>query len=299
MRYAIIGTGAIGGYYGGLLARAGRDVHFLLRSDYDHVKRNGLQVNSCDGSFHLDSLNVYNDTAAMPQCDVVFVCMKSTSNHQLGTMLPPLLHKDSIVVLIQNGIGLEPDLQAVMSDVQLAAGMAYICTIKTAPGVVDHLSNGRIAIADYSCRNGDALAAVLADVSAANVKAHGGNYLDTRWKKAVWNMPFNGLTALLGTDSGSLLKNPATCALVREMMGEVIAAAWACGATGVGDDYAESMMEMTRNMPPYASSMKFDRDHHRPMEIHYIYSRPIAEARSHGVDMPKLAMLEALLRFID
>lgn len=299
MRYAIIGTGAIGGYYGGLLARAGRDVHFLLRSDYDFVRRNGLQVNSCDGSYHLDSLNVYNDTALMPQCDVVFVCMKSTSNHLLATMLPPLLHDGTVVVLIQNGIGLEADLQAALPGVQLAAGMAYICTTKSAPGVIDHQSNGRLAIADYSCRNGDALAAVLADISAAGVKAHGGGYLDTRWKKAVWNMPFNGLTALLGVDSGSLLRNPATCALVRGMMSEVVAGAQACGATGVGEDYAESMMEMTRNMPPYASSMKVDRDNHRPMEIQYIYMRPIAEARSRGVEMPKLAMLEALLRFID
>ncbi|MGN1238599.1 MAG: 2-dehydropantoate 2-reductase N-terminal domain-containing protein, partial [Muribaculaceae bacterium] len=73
MRYAIIGTGAIGAYYGAKLAHAGNDVHFLLHSDYDYVKEHGLQVDSCDGSFHLDAPQVYRSTADMPDADVVIV----------------------------------------------------------------------------------------------------------------------------------------------------------------------------------------------------------------------------------
>ena len=92
MRYGIIGSGAIGGFYGGKLAKAGQEVHFLFRSDYEFVKQNGLQVDSCDGSFHIDNVNAYNDTAAMPTCDVVLVCLKSVNNNKLKTLLPPLLH---------------------------------------------------------------------------------------------------------------------------------------------------------------------------------------------------------------
>ena len=66
MRYGIIGTGAIGGYYGAKLAHAGQEVHFLLRSDYEYVKQHGLQVDSCDGSFHLDDVNAYQHTEEMP-----------------------------------------------------------------------------------------------------------------------------------------------------------------------------------------------------------------------------------------
>jgi len=91
MRYGVVGSGAIGGYYGSKLVRAGQEVHFLFRSDYEYVKENGLQVDSCDGSFHLNSVNAYNDTADMPQCDVVLVCLKSVNNGKLKTILPPLL----------------------------------------------------------------------------------------------------------------------------------------------------------------------------------------------------------------
>lgn len=111
MNYTVIGTGAIGGYYGGRLMKAGRTVRFLLRSDYEYVKEHGLQIDSCDGSFHLDGVEAYNDTRQMPKTDVVLVCLKSINNYKLREMLPPILKEDTLVVLIQNGIGVEEDLQ--------------------------------------------------------------------------------------------------------------------------------------------------------------------------------------------
>ena len=111
MRYAIIGTGAIGAYYGGLLAKAGKEVHFLLRSDYEYVKANGLQVNSCDGNYHLNNIRAYRSTEEMPVCDVVIVAMKTTSNAKLPEMLRPIVKDHSLILLIQNGIGMEEDLK--------------------------------------------------------------------------------------------------------------------------------------------------------------------------------------------
>ena len=110
MTYGIIGTGAIGGYYGGKLAHSGKDVHFLFHRDYEYVREHGLQIDSCDGSFHLDNVNAYHSTADMPKCDVVLVGLKTTNNHLLPELLAPLLHPQTIVVLIQNGIGVEADV---------------------------------------------------------------------------------------------------------------------------------------------------------------------------------------------
>ena len=97
MKYAIIGTGAIGGYYGARLAQSGQEVHFLLHSDFDYVKEHGLQVDSCDGSFHLDHVNAYRSTSDMPAVDVVLVCLKTINNHLLDTLLPPLLGNNPVV----------------------------------------------------------------------------------------------------------------------------------------------------------------------------------------------------------
>lgn len=298
MTYAIIGTGGIGGFYGGLLAKTGKDVHFLLHTDYEYVKKHGLQVNSCNGSYHLDDLNVYNDTRSMPKCDVVMVCLKTTANHQLRVMLPPLLHKDTIVILIQNGIGVEEDLRHLLPNVQLACGIAFICTTKMEPGLVEHTSNGRLTVGNYSCRDNKMLGKVVADMASAGIKVRTADYLETRWKKCVWNMPFNGMTTVLNTDAPSLLRNEATRPLIEALMAEVVGAAKACGVDNIDMDFADKMVDMTLKMPAYSSSMQVDHEHGRQMEVGYLYTRPIEEARSHGFAMPLMSMLEAMLRYL-
>ena len=298
MRYAVIGTGAIGGYYGCKLARSGQEVHFLLHSDYEYVRTNGMQVDSCDGSFTLPSVNAYRSTKVMPEVDVVLVCLKSTRNHLLKELLTPLVHDGVLVVMIQNGIGIEEDVERLFPNIQLVAGLAFICSAKTEPGRVSHQCYGSINFGNYSCRDEERFHQLVADFTDAGVKAGVVEYHEARWKKAVWNMPFNGMTVALNTQTDCLLKNPSTRALIREQMMEVIGAARALGVT-IDEQFVDQMIQTTDVMTPYSPSMKLDFDFHRPMEIDYLYTRPIAEARKAGFRMPKLEMLEAELRFLE
>lgn len=298
MRYAIVGTGAIGGYYGAMLARAGHDVSFLLHSDYDHVKRNGLRVRSCNGDFTLPQVKAFHSTADMDPADVVLVGLKTTNNHLLKELLTPLLHKKTLAILIQNGIGPEPILQAVMPEAHIAAGLAFICSAKTGPGEIHHQAYGHINIGNYSCTDKEVLDNVLSDMCNSGIRAVEVDYNEARWKKAVWNMPFNGMTVAMDARTDQLLNNPATRALIREQMMEVAGAAQALGVKGVDEKFVDKMIADTLVMPPYLPSMKLDYDNHRPMEIEYLYSRPIAEARKAGFEMPRLAMLESQLRFL-
>ena len=298
MKYAIIGTGAIGGYYGAKLARAGFDVHFLLHSDYRHVKENGLRIDSCDGSFALPSPNIYDNTDDMPQCDVVIVALKTTNNHLLPSLLPPLLKPDTIVLLIQNGIGVEPDVEKMFPHQPLVAGLAFICSAKAGPGLINHQFYGNINIGNYSCRDESRFQQLIDDLHEAGIGAATVDYLEARWKKAVWNIPFNGMTVALNTTTNHLLSCQATRRLIYDQMLEVIGAANALGIKNIDKTFADKMIANTIKMPPYSPSMKLDFDFHRPMEIDYLYSRPIAYAKAAGFNMPKLEMLEAELRFI-
>jgi 2-dehydropantoate 2-reductase len=298
MRYGIIGTGAIGGYYGSKLAYSGQEVHFLFHKDYEFVKENGLQVDSCDGSFHLDHVNAYASTADMPPCDVILVGLKTINNHLLPEILPPLLHDHSVVVLIQNGIGVEADVQQMFPNTALVAGLAFICSAKTEPGRVNHQCYGSINLGNYSCKDEWLFNVILNDFTNAGVKAASVPYDEARWKKAVWNMPFNGMTVALNTRTDLLLKNPSTRQLIRDLMMEVVEASRALGISGVDEAFVEKMIQMTDEMTPYSPSMKLDFDFHRPMEIDYLYTRPIEIARAAGFRMAKLEMLEAELRFL-
>ena len=291
--------GAIGGYYGGRLAQAGREVHFLSHSDYQYVLQNGLRVDSCDGDFHLPHINAYVASKDMPKTDVIIVGLKSVRNHDvLPELLRPVIHDNSIVILIQNGIGLEEDLLKVFPGLQIVAGLAFICSAKVGPGHVSHQCYGSINLGNYSC-NQEQFEVLLHDILDAGIQAAEVPYMEARWKKAVWNMPFNGMTVALNTSTDRLLKNPATRQLIYDQMMEVIGAANALGVESLTADFADKMMQMTDEMVPYSPSMKLDYDFHRPMEIEYLYTRPIAEAKKAGFDMPKLAMLEAELKFIE
>ena len=294
MKYAIIGTGAIGGYYGGKLANAGFDVHFLLHSDYDYVRQHGIQVNSCNGDFHLDAPNIYNNVEEMPKVDVVIVALKSTNNHLLRQLLAPLLNPGTLVLMIQNGIGIEPDVEKLFPDAWLAAGLAFICSNKGKPGIVDHLFYGNINIGNYSAPK-PVIDTLIADFDKAGVKAFDVDYLEARWKKAVWNMPFNGMSVVLNAQTDQLLADASTRTLIKAQMMEVVMAANALGVENIDEAFADKMIANTDAMVPYSPSMKLDHDYHRPMEVYYLYTRPIQEAASAGVDMPLLKDLEQKL----
>ena len=235
----------------------------------------------------------------MPKCDIVLVCLKSTNNGLLKEMLPPLLHKDTIVILIQNGIGVESDLQKVFPDLNLAGGLAFICASKNEPGHINHQSLGRINIGAYSCSDISILKEAIQDLNESGVVTKLVDYEEARWKKAVWNIPFNGMTVVLNTTTDQLVNNPATEKLLREMMIEVIEAAQHAGVKNIDPSLADKTIEMTKVMPPYSPSMKLDYDFKRPMEIKYLYSRSIEEAKKNGYDMVMAAMLEKQLLFIE
>lgn len=298
MRYGVIGTGAIGGYYGAKLAQGGQDVHFLFHSDYDYVREHGLRVNSGDGGFHLDHVNAYQDVRQMPKCDVVIVALKTVHEQMLRDMLPPLLTDDTVVLLIQNGMGMEQDVEQMVPGVKLAAGLAFICCSKTHPGVIDHLDLSGLNVGNYNAPQ-ETIDRMIAEMVSADIDARNVDYLEARWRKLLWNMPFNGLSVAMHTDTDALVRNAATRRLLRAMTQEVIEAAHAVGVKGLTDRDADAMIEMTTKMRPYKPSMRLDWDYHRPMEVYYLYTRPIEEARRAGQDMPLHRMLEAELKFME
>lgn len=300
LKYAVIGSGAIGGYYGGKLAKAGKDVNFLFHSDYQYVKAHGLKVDSINGNFEIKPIQAYKQTNDMPQCDVVFVCLKTTNNSLLKTLLPPLLHKNTIVILIQNGLGLEEDLAKDFPELQIAGAMAFICSSKIGQGHINHQDQGSINIGSYSCKDMSILDQVNSDFCNSEVDSHIVDLEMARWKKLIWNIPYNGLAVVLNTTTDALMKNPGSRSLIHDLMLEVIR-----GANHVGkgkfqleESLADAMMKTTDRMAPYSPSMKLDFDNKRPLEIEYIYSRPITQALDAGYQMNRTSMLAKQLGFI-
>jgi Ketopantoate reductase len=212
--------------------------------------------------------------------------------------LPPILHSGTIIVLIQNGLGVEEDVAADFPQQPIAGGLAFICSNKIGDGHIAHLDYGKLNIGVFQGEIDATLEQLKADFSEAGVPTEvSPNLMTARWQKLVWNIPYNGMTVVLNTTTDRLMREASTRQLSYELMLEVIAGARACGVE-VKESFTDKMMELTDSMTPYAPSMKLDFDYKRPMEIEYIYSRPVKTALAAGYDMKKVAMLETQLRFI-
>lgn len=305
-RIGIIGTGAIGGFYGMLLARAGHDVHFLLRSEYAAVVERGLQLNSSvHGALHLPAVQAYRTIEDMPQCDWLLVGAKTTANAELAPLIAKAAAPGAKVVLLQNGLAVEDELRPLLSeDLHLLGGLCYICVHRSAPGVIEHQALGAINLAYHSGPlDNDEARLALVEEGAGLLRSTGldstamRDLAQTRWQKLVWNIPYNGLSVLLDADTRRMMDNADSRALIADMMQEVLRAAQALGYA-MPENYADKLLAATQRMPDYLPSMYHDFAQGRAAELHAIYEAPLAAADAAGFDMPKVRALYQALRFI-
>ncbi len=303
LSYAVIGTGALGGLYGGLLARAGVDVHFLVRSDFEHIRNFGLRVDSPLGNFHLERVSCFSRPEDMPPVDVAVVAWKTTANGVLAETLRHVCRPHTCVLVLQNGLDVEEAAAACVGSNRVLGGCCFLCCNKLGPGHIHHLDYGRIAFGEYD----DELAgyvsprmlSIAADFQFAGIDAQPCQDLKTvRWSKLVWNIPFNGLSVVLDADTREIMLDPSSAALAHSLMVEVQTAAKHCGCT-IQDRHLVKMLEDTRKMVPYDSSMRLDYRGKRPMEVEAIFGNPLRSAQAAGYRPEKIEMLYEQLCFLD
>ncbi len=302
--YAILGTGAIGGYYGACLQRAGKEVHFLLNRDYHHVKKQGLVIESINGNFTLSQVKAYQDVQQMPTCDVIVVALKTTQNHLLPYLLPPLLKENSTILLLQNGLGVEEKIAEFANSQAIIGGLCFVCSNKTAPGHIRHLDYGYITIGAYNPNYQAAgitkeMEEIAKDFANAAIEIKfSQDLLKSRWQKLVWNIPYNGLSVVLDATTKQIMLEESSRCLVEKIMTEVAAGAKSEGKE-ITNDYIQTMLNYTKQMKPYHTSMKLDYDNHRPLEIEAIVGNPLKRAAHQGIILPKIEMLYQQLKFLD
>jgi len=305
LRYCVLGTGALGGFYGGLMAKRELDIHFLLHSDFEHVVKHGLRVDSKLGDFHLPKINAYAKPHDMPKCDVAIIGLKSTQNHLLEDLLRPILDKDSIVLVLQNGLNVEQTARGIVGPSRVAGGCCFLCSNKVGPGHIKHLDYGRIVFGAYRGIDGSdpgpstqMLQEVLQDMVASGVEAYLTEDLPTtKWKKLMWNIPFNGLSVLLNASTDAIMNDPDSRLLARRISEEVRQIALAAGSP-IEPSYVDWVIDHTDDMVPYDSSMRLDYLNGRAIEVEAIYGNALQEAHRCGFAAPIVMTMYQQLKFM-
>jgi 2-dehydropantoate 2-reductase len=306
-RIGVIGSGAIGGYYGALLAHAGFDVHFLLRSEYEAVARQGLYVRSLlRGDIRLEKVNAHREADAMPRCDVLLIGTKATSNTGLAPLITKVAAPDAKVLVLQNGLNVEEQLRRMLPPgLHVLGGLCWVGVHRQSEGVIDHIALGNVDVGYHSGPATDSgLKQRIVDsinelFAASGTRAKATPNLEkSRWRKLVWNIPYNGLSVLLDSGTQGMMSNPDSRQLIREIMREVIDAAAICGHD-LPPETIDEMLDLTGSIADYLPSMYHDHVHRRAMELDVMYGLPLDAVRSAGGSMPKVEVLYRALRFLE
>lgn len=317
-KIAVVGCGAVGSFYGARLCRDGRDVHFLLRSDFEHVHQHGVEIIGAEASF-IARPRAARDPAEIGICDLVLIALKTTANDQFARLLPPLLGAQTALLTLQNGLGNEERLASLFGADRVLGGLCFVCLNRTASGVIRHVAHGRVVIGELARPATDRTRAVGTLFARAGIPCDVTDELEqAHWEKLVWNIPFNGLGvaaaagypsvaagrvldpdrlgSCLATDR--LLAEPCWQGLVRELMRETIHAAQAQGLS-LPESAEETQIRRTFDMGAYRASTLVDFERGLPLEIESLFAEPLRRARLARVATPRLEALCAVLCELD
>jgi 2-dehydropantoate 2-reductase len=275
-----------------------------LNRDYDYVQRYGLQVDSPTGNFVLPQVHVYRDVKDMPPCDVVIIALKTTHNAILPGLLPAVVKSDGVVLVLQNGLNVEPAVAEIVGSDRVMGGVCFLCANKLSPGYIVHLDYQLIALGDYRpdytpAGRTERMQAIAQDFEQAGIPIdQSEDLLLIRWKKLIWNIPFNGLSVVLNAQTDAMMASSPICTLIQRLMQEVKMVAAAYGRY-IDESFLTEMMEHTAKMTPYRTSMKIDYDEKRPLEIEAIVGQPLRAAQQKHIAVPAIQMLYEQLQFLN
>jgi 2-dehydropantoate 2-reductase len=300
LRVGFVGSGAIGTYYGAKLAHAGSDVHFLMRGDLTEVRHNGILVRGPGEDFRVTEVNCYNSTPEIGPSDLVIVAVKSTSNGDLIDLVPPLLHERTMLLTLQNGLGNEEFLAEHCGAERVLGGLCFIAVQRNSRTEVERFDFGDIVLGEFGRPAQPRTREVASEFTSAGIRCIiTDNLARERWRKLIWNIPFNGLSIVTGgIDTAGIIGDQNLRELTLELMDEVIAAANKCGHAFPKDAWREHIRRAEK-MGGFRPSTLLDWQMERPLEIEAIWGEPIRRAAAAGAQMPRTEMIYVLLNELD
>ena len=301
MRILIAGTGAVGGYFGALLARASHDVVFLARgANLKALRQSGLTIESIDGDLRLEHVTATDRLAGLAPVELAIVTVKSYDTAAVAAAIAPVVTPETIVLSLQNGVENESLLASALGLPPLVAAMTHIGAELIAPGVVRHVAEGTIFFGEptgHETPRGRALAEIF---TAAGVRHHlSSDILLMLWDKLSWNAAHNAVTALTRATAGEAARIPATAAVLRDAMLEVVAVA---RAQGIGLDPVRVELVVAHSaahLGTLRTSMLQDLERGRPLEHEALNGAVVRFGAATGVATPVNQTLYGLLVAID
>ena len=301
MKILNISSGAVGAYFCGRLAQKGAEVAVTVRSGREMIAADGFDIKSIAGDFIFKPQAVLSSAAEYNDCaDYIILTSKVLPDADMVNLIKPAVRANTVIVLIQNGIGIEDALAQAFPNNEILSAIAYIGVSRVAPGKLEHKGAGKLIIGKFGGGESSNCQKLCKEFESAGVPAeYTTDIAFYRWKKLLWNVPFNALSVIGGgLLTCEMTDKDTTEELCKELMKEVIAVAEACNVI-LPDNLVEENIEYTRNFPPYKTSMLVDCENIRPLEVDAIVGRVVKYAQKFNIAVPHLQTVYAILKAFD
>ena len=293
-RIAVMGAGAVGCYYGGMLARAGHDVTLIGRSAHvEAIQRDGLLLDAQTFKEHVP-LQASTEPNAVGGATLVLFCVKSTDTESAAAAIRPHLLPDALVLSLQNGVDNAVRLQAALSDQEVAASVVYVAIEMPGPGHVKHNGRGELVIA-ASKTTADAAALLVAAGVPTEIST---NVEGALWAKLILNCAYNALSAITQQPYGPLVQGKGVQEVIRDVVTECLAVAQADGVTVPGDVW-QAVERIAQTMPQQLSSTAQDLARGKRSEIDHLNGYVLRRGEVLGVATPVNRVLHTLVKLLE
>jgi 2-dehydropantoate 2-reductase len=297
-----VGTGGIGGYFGGLLARGGYDVTFLARGEHlSALQSHGLRLETVTGNFEVKNVQATDSVDGHKPFDVVLFCVKSYDNVTAAKTIAEAVSNNTVVLSIQNGIDNDREIQELLPASTVYPGLAAINSARTAPGVIKQVGGPcTIAFGDPANSTNQVLQDIALDMQKITIKATASAQIERdQWDKFIFVVAFGGMTALCRTPIGPVLNDPIAFDLYQRCVRETIAVAEA----GNGNIDPQAFNRTMERIEPYrveqanaTASLLLDVLANRPTEIETLNGAVVRRAEQHNMDVPVNSMIYSAIR---
>jgi 2-dehydropantoate 2-reductase len=294
LKVAVMGAGAVGCYFGGMLARAGHDVVLIARPEHvGAIERDGLRMQTQTFDEHL-RLKAASDASAVQGAALVLFCVKSLDTETAGALMQPYLPADALVLTLQNGVDNADRLRGVLPHHAVAAAVVYVATEMAGPGHVRHHGRGELVIEP----SGRSEAAAQALIAAGVPTEISDNVRGELWAKLILNCAYNAVSAITQLPYGKTVAGVGVKDMMRDVVAECLAVAKADGVQVAGDVDA-AVRKIADTMPSQFSSTAQDLARGKRSEIDYLNGLIVRRGDALGIATPANRVLWALVKLLE
>ncbi len=297
MRIAIVGSGGVGGYFGGRLAEGGAEVTFIARGAHlEALRTNGLRINSPLGNLHLPKVAATSDTTVVGPVDLVFFSVKQYDTDTALALVPPLVGPDTVAIAFQNGVESVDKLKATVGDAHVAGGTSYISAVIDEPGVIRHTTSDRLIFGELDGTKSARLERFHEACLAAGIHPLFTDQINVEiWAKFAHLTVFSAMTSAVRLPIGPIREDPDLLAMWQAALLESMAVARARGIA-LAPGFIDTTMKLVSGWPPQMKASMFeDLERGRRLELPWLSGAIVRLGREVGVDTPIHRFLVTIL----